>query len=149
MHLGGVNSEQRNTARRFAKCGFAIIVPNLYARFDAPDADVVGTDAARFVPLARSLSPATVEPDIAAATGWIKERFPQSKTAIAGFCMGGTMALVRTQGRSATFAAAAVWYGSLSGIDAAKVDVPIVASFGEKDSGIPLDAIEAFRAGRR
>ncbi|MBC5816281.1 MAG: dienelactone hydrolase family protein [Candidatus Eremiobacteraeota bacterium] len=84
MHLWGVNSEQRNTARRFAKNGFAIVVPDLYARFDAPDGDEE-KDPAKFVPPARSLSPQTVEPDIAAATAWIKERFPESKTAIADF----------------------------------------------------------------
>src|SRR5437660_1011738 len=67
MHLWGVNSEQRNTARRFAKCGFAIVVPDLYARFDAPNGDET-KDPAQFVPLARSLKPETVEPDIAAAT---------------------------------------------------------------------------------
>lgn len=146
MHLWGVNSEQRNTARRFAKCGFAIVVPDLYARFDAPDADS-GKDMAVFVPLARSLTPDTVEPDISAATAWINERFPTAKTAIAGFCMGGTIALHRTQGRAGTFSAGAIWYGSLAAVDASNVDVPVVASFGADDSGIPLQTIDVFRAG--
>lgn len=146
MHLWGVNSEQRDTARRFAKSGFAIVVPDLYARFDPPDADGLKNHAL-FLPLARRLSPETVEPDITAATAWIKVRFPKSKTAIAGFCMGGTMALHRTQERAATFSAAAVWYGSLAAVDASKVDVPIVASFGETDTGIPVEAIDAFRDG--
>ena len=77
----------------------------------------------------------------------MREHYPQAKVAIAGFCMGGTIAVYRTMARSETYSAAAVWYGSLTAIDPAKVDVPVVASYGEDDKGIPLEDVEKFRTG--
>ncbi|HEV2739724.1 MAG TPA: dienelactone hydrolase family protein [Candidatus Elarobacter sp.] len=144
MHLWGVNGEQRNTARRFAKEGIAIIVPDLYARFDAPSGDE-GHDTSEFLPFAKKLSKETVEPDIQAATMWIKQRFSQGKVGIAGFCMGGTIALLRTMDRAETYSAAAIWYGSLADVALELIDVPIVASYGAEDHGIPLQTVEALQ----
>lgn len=149
MHLYGVDSEQRDVARRLAKAGFATIVPDLYARFDAPSGDGA-TDPQPFMPFAQKLGAATVDPDIRAGARWLRERFPASKAAILGFCMGGIIALHRTSGYSDLFAAAAIWYGAiLPSIDPALVDIPIVASYGADDRHIPAESVEAFRAGLR
>jgi dienelactone hydrolase len=37
MHLFGVDGTMREDARRFARAGFATVIPDLYARFDAPN----------------------------------------------------------------------------------------------------------------
>lgn len=149
MHLYGVDSEQRDVARRLAKAGFATIIPDLYAQFDAPKGDGA-SDPQVFIPYAKKLEPRAIDVDLRAAAGLIRQRFPKSKTAILGFCMGGMMALRRTSGYSGVFSAAAVWYGAIPpDLDPAKVDIPIVASYGADDPGIPAESVEKFRAGLR
>jgi carboxymethylenebutenolidase len=143
MHLTGVDAQQRDTARRFAAEGFATIVPDLYARFDAPDGDVE-RDYRAFLPFTKLLAFETVDPDIRIATAWLKAQHPRTRTAIVGFCMGGVMALRRAHGYRDIYAAAAVWYGRVSDVDAASVDIPVVASFGSADHGIPLETVRAF-----
>jgi carboxymethylenebutenolidase len=148
MHLWGLDRGSRAAARRFAAAGFATIVPDLYARTEAPDPDATD-DYRAFVPLARGLSHATVDPDMRAAAAWLRERLPGAKTAIAGFCMGGMIAMYRTVGYTDLFSAAAVWYGLHPEVDSQRVDIPIVASFGANDAGIPVANIERFCDGLR
>jgi carboxymethylenebutenolidase len=146
MHLTGVDAQQRETARRFATEGFATIVPDLYARFGAPDGDVE-RDYRSFLPFAKRLSFETVEPDLRAATEWLRSTHPRTSTAIAGFCMGGVMAVRRAHGYAEVFSAAAVWYGQLADVDPKAIDIPLVASFGSVDRGIPVETVGAFHAG--
>jgi carboxymethylenebutenolidase len=148
MHLFGVDGTMREGARRFAHAGFATVVPDLYARFDAPNGDGA-TDPRPFIPLARGLTQETVDPDVLAAAAWLRERFPQTKTGLAGFCMGGVMAMRRTHGYGSLFAAAAIWYGLVPDLDPALVEIPLVASYGAEDAGIPVYAVERFRDGLR
>lgn len=145
MHVWGVDENMRACARRFADAGFATIVPDLYEDMDAPDGDGE-TDFRRFVPFAQKLTFETVDPKIRAGAQWLRERFPQSAAAIAGFCMGGIMALKRAHGYRDLFSAAAVWYGALNDVNAAEIDIPIVASFGAEDQGIPVQSVEQFAA---
>lgn len=144
MHLWGLDRGTREAARRFAAAGFATIAPDLYARVDAPDGDEVD-DHRAFVPLARGLTLETVDPDIRAAAGWLRARLPAAKLAIAGFCMGGVIAMYRTVGYTDLFSAAAVWYGLHPRIEAADVEIPLVASYGADDAGIPVASVERFR----
>ncbi|MGZ3522257.1 MAG: dienelactone hydrolase family protein [Vulcanimicrobiaceae bacterium] len=148
MHIWGVDSDMRDIARGFASAGFATVIPELYGRFDAPNGDGA-TDYSEFAPFAQKLTADTVDPDIRAAAKWVKTLLPQSKTAIAGFCMGGVIALRRTVGYSDIFTAAAVWYGDVTKVDPLHVDIPIVGSYGANDSGIPPERVETFRKGLR
>lgn len=144
MHLFGVDVHMRAVAARFAGAGFATIIPDLYAGFDAPNPDEV-SDYRQFIPFTRLLSFETVDPAIRASREWLKLRFPAGKTAIAGFCMGGIIASVRTSGYADVFAAAAVWYGLSPKVTAESVDIPIFGSYASEDSGIPVDTVESFR----
>lgn len=146
MHVWGVDENIRACAQRFADAGFAAVVPDLYEDMDAPNGDGQ-TDFRRFVPFAQKLTFETVDPKIRAGAQWLRERFPQTSTAVAGFCMGGIMALKRAHGYRDLFSAAAVWYGALNDVDAAQIDIPIVASFGADDRGIPVESVEQFAAG--
>ena len=145
MHLWGVDAEQRETARRFAAAGFTTIVPDLYARFDAPSGDGIA-EPQTFVPFATQLDSATVDSDFRAAATWLRARGPETTTAIVGFCMGGVMALRRTVEYASIFSAAAVWYGSIerAAVTASDVDIPLVASYGADDNGIPVATVAAF-----
>jgi carboxymethylenebutenolidase len=143
MHLWGVDGQLRDTARRFAAAGFVVLAPDLYARVGAPSGDGA-VDYLTLLPYAKQLTFETVDPEVRAAAAFLREHHPHTKTAIAGFCMGGTMAWRRTNGYRDIFAAAAIWYGVVPETDPALVDIPVIGSFGADDSGIPLARVRAF-----
>lgn len=144
MHVWGVDAQTRGAADRFAEAGFMAIAPDLFARFDAPSGDGA-TDHEPFVAFAKQLTPEMLDADFGAAVDDLRKRAPQGKIAIAGFCMGGVMALKRT-GAGTPFSAAAVWYGSVERANPPEEStIPIVASYGADDHGIPVAGVEAFR----
>jgi|SRR5579884_780973 len=145
MHVSGVDEHMRLAAQRFADAGFAVAVPDLYEGLGAPDPQAE-SDVRAFMPFAQKLSFEHVDPKIRAAAQSLRERFEHTKTAIAGFCMGGIIALRRTQGYGDIFTAAAIWYGALNDAKPEQIDIPIVASFGADDKYIPLEQIERFEA---
>lgn len=142
MHLWGVDESIREVVRRFARAGFAAVAPDLYARLDVP---AETEDYTILRPFAEKLRPAQVDGDLRAAALWLRTAHPQGKVAVAGFCMGGGVALRQALSNDDVFAAAAVWYGKVAGIDPNSVRMPIVGSFGERDTGIPAEEVRAFR----
>ena len=144
MHVWGVDEPIRDVVRRFAKAGFAAIAPDLYARFKAPGGDNE-VDIAKFRPFAEKLQNAQVDSDLRSAALWLKTAHPQGKVGVAGFCMGGAIALRQAIDNDDVFAADIVWYGKVSGIDASRIRMPIVGHYGEKDMSIPPDTVRAFR----
>jgi carboxymethylenebutenolidase len=145
MHIWGVDASMRETAHGFAAEGFATVVPDLYARFDGvPEGDET-SDHSLFKPFAMKLTTESIDLDTRPAVSWLRERYAESKTAVAGFCMGGTMAAYRIVGYTDLYSAAVVWYGLSGDVDPGKAAIPIVASYGEDDAGIPVEKVEAFR----
>jgi len=67
-----------------------------------------------------------------------------AKLGVLGFCMGGAIALRQTADNPTVFAAVAAFYGNIAGIDPAAVAIPIVGSYGERDTSIPADGVRAF-----
>jgi carboxymethylenebutenolidase len=144
QHIWGVDTAMREVVRRFAKAGYAAIAPDLYARFGAPSGDGQ-TDFSVFRPFAEKLQNAQVDGDLRAAALWLKSAHPAGRVGVTGFCMGGAIALRQALDNDDVFAADAVWYGKVTGIDAARIRMPIVGSYGEKDTSIPADTVRAFR----
>lgn len=143
LHLFGVDAFLRRAADRFAAAGMATIVPDLYSELDAPDGDVVA-DPAQFIPLARSLESEEIDARFDAALQRMRERFPSGKVAIAGFCMGGVMATYRAANTRERYNVAAAWYGLSNDITPEQVTIPIVASYGAADHGLPVERVRAF-----
>jgi carboxymethylenebutenolidase len=144
MHVWGVDEPIRDVVRRFAKAGFAASAPDLYWRSRAPSGDGE-TDYEKFRPHREKLQNAQVDSDLRAAALWLKTAHPQGKVGVAGFCMGGAIALRQALDNDDVFAADAIWYGKVSGIDASRIRMPIAGSYGEKDTSIPADTVRAFR----
>lgn len=142
MHLGGVDRSMRDTAQQFAESGFAVYVPDLYHRFDAPEPDS-DPNVQAFLPYAKQLTTQTINEDLLRAAGELRARFPHTRTGIIGFCMGGRIAMLRASGFSDTFSAAAIWYGFAEEMDTSTIDIPIVGSFGADDHFIPTAAVVA------
>ena len=145
MHIWGVDTLIRDVVRRFAKAGFAAIAPDLYSRFGAPSGDG-SSDIDRFRPFAQKLNRKEYDGDIRAAALWVSTKFPQGKTGVMGFCMGGHIVLVQAMDNNDIFAAAAPFYGGLNDIDAEKIHMPICGSYGERDTSIPAEDVRTFRS---
>ena len=144
MHIWGVDAQLRDTVRRFAEAGFNCIAPDLYARNSPPSGD--GTsDIALFKPFATKLVRAQYDGDLRAAALHLTSRSPHGRVGVAGFCMGGHIALVQALDNADVFAACAPFYGAVKDIDPLEVHVPICGSYGEKDQSIPADDVRAFR----
>jgi len=143
MHLGGVDASMRDAADRFAAAGFAVCVPDLYARFQAPAPDTQSSMMA-YLPYAKQLTTASIDESLGRAVTLLRGRFPQTRIGIVGFCMGGRIAMVRCSGYKDTFAAAAIWYGFADEVDPERIDIPLIGSYGEADEHIPSDNVRTF-----
>jgi len=94
--------------------------------------------------------PEVVNRDIDAVVRWAKAQpgADPSRVAIVGFCYGGRTALLYTL-HDPSVAATVVFYGNPE-TDAEKLRVirgPVLGIFGGADASIPVDRVDAFRAG--
>ncbi len=145
MHIWGVDTSIRDVVRRYAKAGFAAVAPDLYARFGAPSGDGA-SDFTIFRPYAQRLDRDVWLGDLRAAARWLRAKFPGTKTAITGFCMGGKLALVAAVDEGNLFAVVAPFYGAVADIDPKAMHIPVCGSYGGRDTGIPADGVRAFAA---
>jgi carboxymethylenebutenolidase len=162
QHVWGVDAQIRDVVRRFAKAGYVTVAPDLYGRLTPPNGDAA-TDFTLFSPLAQKLVDDQVDGDIAAGARWIRQRAGVGadarppKVGVTGFCMGGSIT-VRASVDSPQFDAAAVWYGKIRQATSADgrataislaygdhVLMPLLGSFGGRDTSIPADDIRALQ----
>jgi carboxymethylenebutenolidase len=143
MHIWGVDTSIRDIVRRLAEAGFNAIAPDLFGRMSAPRGDGA-TDFSLFRPFAQELARDQTANDLRSAAEWLKAQHPGAKLGVLGFCMGGAIALRQTADNPTIFAAVAAFYGNIAGIDPAAVAIPVVGSYGERDTSIPADAVRAF-----
>ena len=144
MHMWGVDTSIRDFIRRLAKAGYAAIGPDLYGRLGAPTGDGA-TDFSVFRPFAQKLDRAQVASDLSAGAQWLKTRQSRGRVAVTGFCMGGAIALRQTIDNAGIFSAAGAWYGNPAGVDPAAVKMPVLGSYGGRDTSIPPDSVRAFQ----
>jgi len=145
MHLWGVDSQIRDTVRRYAKLGFSCIAPDLYSRMNGPSGDG-STDVDEFRPLAAQLQRKEYGGDMRAAALHVLSKSPQCKLGVTGFCMGGHLALIEALDNSDVFDAVAPFYGAIKDIDPAEIHIPVCGSYGEKDQSIPADDVRTWRS---
>jgi carboxymethylenebutenolidase len=145
MHIWGVDASMREIVRRLAVAGYAAIVPDLYARFDAPSGDD-STDFAIFRPYAKKLDRTQFVGDLSAAATWLSAKFAGTKTAVLGFCMGGRMAMQAAIDTGHRFVAVLPFYGSFDDVDPAAIEMPWCGSYGARDTSIPPADVNAFVA---
>ncbi len=145
MHIWGVDTSIRDVVRRFAKAGIAAVAPDLYARFGAPIGDG-STDIDTFRPFASKLDRKQYDGDIRATALWLSTKFPSTKTAVLGFCMGGHIALIQAIDNADVFSAVCPFYGSLKDIDPDKIHMPVCGSYGARDTSIAADDVRTFRS---
>ncbi|OHB29572.1 MAG: hypothetical protein A2790_06535 [Phenylobacterium sp. RIFCSPHIGHO2_01_FULL_69_31] len=153
----GLHEYIRDTARRLAKLGYAVIAPDFFVRAGDPS---TMTDFPAILKIVATATDAQVAGDVAAAVTYLKAQpfADASLMGITGFCWGGSV-VWETCARSSDFKAGVAWYGRLSNgmsqpdpgnknpIDlAADLKAPVLGLYAEKDNGIPLADVEKMKA---
>jgi carboxymethylenebutenolidase len=134
----------KSVVERFADAGFAAVAPDLYRGQVAAEPD----DARK---LAMELDRPHAIKDIQGAVNYlIAQPFVTlDKAGVMGFCMGGGLTAMMSY-MGTNVGAAIIFYGNVRELAtdeiASKVSVPLMGNFGEADSGIPVDVVEAAEA---
>ncbi len=128
----GMSDEMRRVARDLAAEGYAVLIPDLFARGPVKPLCVASTMRT----MVRGAGPAL--DDLESARQWLAARPEVDATRIGaiGFCMGGGFALLLA--RTGLYKVSAPFYGG-QGVDLPR-SCPVVASFGGRDAsmrGVP------------
>lgn len=135
----GLNDYIKQMARQLAGEGYAVLAVDLYN-------GEVATDAARARELVTSLNQDEAVQNMRAAAAFLRSE-GTPKIAALGWCFGGGQALGASLSGE-KFDATVIYYGQLTS-DAAKLSAiswPVIGIFGDKDTSIPVQSVETFRA---
>lgn len=145
----GVNRHIRAVADQYALNGFVVMAPDMFWRQEPRmELGYEGADRDKAVAAMKAADPAKLLEDIGSTIKALRARPELSgKIAALGFCMGGRLAY-QAAGTGGVDAAVCLYGGGIQGdLDrAAKIKVPIQFHYGEKDAGIPMDAVEKVKA---
>jgi len=148
----GVNEHIREVCERFAAQGYYVVAPELFHRSGSPE--VAYDDFPEAMAHLGQLTAEGIDHDLRAASGFLIEAgFSPASTGIVGYCMGGTVTFfAATLG---IVGAAAPYYGS--GLEVGRfglpgqitmapdLNCPLIGFYGDLDTGIPIEQVEALR----
>jgi carboxymethylenebutenolidase len=141
QEIFGVTRHIRAVADQYAAAGFLAVAPALFDRLER-DVDVPYTDMAKGFGYMQALNNDQVMLDVQAGIDRVRAA---GKVAVVGYCWGGTMAYLAAA-RLNIDAAVAYYGGGINRHTAEKPRAPMMFHFGEKDSHIPLSAVEQIKA---
>jgi carboxymethylenebutenolidase len=150
----GVNDHIKHVTQRTAAAGYHAVAPALFHRAGGGSAGY--DDFASVIPLFEGVTDDAVLVDVDATIAHLEsEGFHPSRIGIVGFCFGGRVTFLVAARRS--IGAAVGFYGG--GIvskghlpfdplidEAITLQTPWLGLFGDADTGIPVDDVEALRA---
>ncbi|MEP6873016.1 MAG: dienelactone hydrolase family protein [Burkholderiales bacterium] len=151
----GVHEHIADIARRFARLGYLAIAPELFVR--QGDAQSYGEIGKLIAEVVSQVPDAQVMSDLDACVAWANANGGDAaRLGVTGFCWGGRITWLYTAHNAAVKAGVA-WYGQLLGEPSAlkpsspisvvgQLKAPVLGLYGEKDSGIPLSAVETMKA---
>lgn len=155
QEIFGVHEHIKDVCRRFAKLGYQAIAPEMFARQGDPsrisDIQRLLAEIVSHVPDAQVFS------DLDATVAWAGANGGDAgRLAVTGFCWGGRITWLYAA-RNPRVKAGVAWYGKLDGprtelqplnpVDvAASLKAPVLGLYGGKDTGIPLEEVQAMRA---
>jgi len=136
----GLNAQIKQVADRLAGLGYNALVPDLYKGQLA-----LSENEAQHLMTDLDFGDAASQ-DIRGAVQYLKAA-GATKVGVTGYCMGGALTLL-----SAQFApevdAAAIWYGypPADYVDANRIKVPLMGSWGIYDDVFPIAGVDALEA---
>ncbi|MGH9078264.1 MAG: dienelactone hydrolase family protein [Acidimicrobiales bacterium] len=148
----GVTAHIESVCRRLAAAGWTAVAPALFHRQGAPVLRY--DDYASVSPLMAGLEADGIRADIGAALDHLEScGFGPGRSAIVGFCMGGTIAfhtaVDRPLGAAASFYGGGLAEGRFGfppQLERAKsLRTPMLGLYGDRDRSIPPDQVEALR----
>jgi carboxymethylenebutenolidase len=134
----GVDDRMRATADRLASHGFNVLVPDLYRGRTAATGD-----EANHLMQGLDFKDAATQ-DAAGAAKYLRER-GSKRVGVAGFCMGGALAMLSVMhGRQ--FDAASIWYGypPAEAGDPARISVPLQGHWALDDEFFTMEGVDAI-----
>jgi carboxymethylenebutenolidase len=148
QEIFGVNEHIRSVCDQYALAGFVALAPDVFWRSQRRvELGYEGADREKALALLQKTDVNQTVTDLGAAVRALKGR-PETagKIAAVGFCFGGRLAYLSAAGG---FVDAAVSYygGGIQNLldQADKIHVPMLFHYGEKDAGIPLEAVEQVK----
>jgi carboxymethylenebutenolidase len=140
QEIFGVTRHIRAVADQYAAAGFLAVAPALFDRVER-NVDVPYTDMAKGFGYMQALNNDQVMLDVQAAIDRVRAA---GKVGVVGYCWGGTVAYL-TAARSKIDAAVVYYGGGVDRYAAEKPRAPVMFHFGEKDTHIPLSAVEKMK----
>jgi carboxymethylenebutenolidase len=142
QEIFGVNSHIRSVCDGYAQDGYSAVAPALFDRYErSVDIGYTAEDIARGIALKTKTTTDAALLDVAAARDALSEA---RKVGVVGYCWGGFVAWMSAC-RLNGFACAVAYYGGgVLGAIAETPKCPVMAHFGERDSGIPVDGVKKF-----
>ncbi len=153
----GVHQWIKDVCRRFAQAGYVAIAPSFFYRADPDNTLPSVTVMADVMKVVATAKLDQQMADVKTTVAWLAtQKFAASgRTAITGFCWGGSvvwMAASQVPGLKA----GAAWYGRLSGgvdtsrpyplTSVADIAIPVIGLYGGLDRGIPVADVNAMNA---
>jgi carboxymethylenebutenolidase len=157
QEIFGLHEWIKDVTRRFARAGFYAIAPDYYVR--QGDATKIADIQTLFQTIVSKVPDAQVMSDTDAAAAFAaKDGGDGKRLGITGFCWGGRVTWLYAA-HNPKLKAGVAWYGRLRAaanaapsplqpkqpIDVvAQMKAPVLGLYGENDSGIPLDSVDAM-----
>ncbi len=141
QEIFGVTRHIKAVADQYAAAGYLAIAPALFDRAER-DVDVPYTDMQRAMGYMKLMDTEKVLLDIKAAVDRVATA---GQVGVVGYCWGGTMAFLAAV-RLKIAAAVAYYGGGIAQHLEHRPSVPVMFHFGEKDTHIPLAAIEKIKS---
>ena len=132
----GLVDHIKDVADRFAAEGYVALAPDLYHGKQADEPD----DARK---LAMEMDRPAALADLEAATRYLRS-LGCPRVGAVGFCMGGALGLERATRPGALDAAAPVYGRPLPPERASEVQAPVLGFYGDLDTGIPVEGVNAL-----
>ena len=141
----GLNDHARDIARRLAREGFAVLVPDLYARLGSK----VAQNPQEAASLMNAVSSQAILRDLNAATKHFKSQpfVDPLLLGVIGFSMGGTFAITQATHNS-DLKAAVSFYGKVPPIETFRyLLAPLQYHYPAKDGWVTAQEVEVLRQG--
>jgi carboxymethylenebutenolidase len=151
----GVHEYIRDICRRLARAGYVAVAPGFFFRADPENRISTLKDFGEIRKLVDTASYPQQMADVGRTLDWLAAQpfTAPGRTAITGFCWGGTVTWMAAA-RFPALKAGVAWYGRLNGAEGrpwpltsvGDLKAPVLGLYGEKDAGIPLSDVNAMKA---